>query len=228
MASIELTGEERKLAVVAAVFIAVFLGAEYGLRKFSETYTAELRSENRKLNSDFSKIQKQLSEIVDEERQQQQFVEKYLAYDQQGLIKTPSEAGAAEVEQADEEQRLSWLSRLQEIRSDRKLFKLNYDLSPPEVLDPNFSSYTEGSTVAVRTNSMRMALPLLHELDLLMLINDFYDESDNRFVNTSCSIRRLTSGFELGLNQNLEGECELIWLTVFDPEKIVEEEEAQG
>ena len=151
------------------------------------------------------------------------FVEKYLAYDRAGLIKTPSEAGGEGIEQADEELRLAWLSRLQEIRTDRKFFKFTYDISPPTIVDSQFSEYTKDSSVAIRTNELQVNFAMLHELDVLMLINDFYDDEENPFVNTRCSLYRNTEEreFVLELQENLVAECGMIWITVFDGEKTV-------
>ena len=222
--AIELSDHAKATLIKATVFVAVVIGAQYGADFYAGKYFSSLEQENDKLQNELAEVKSQLARIVDEERQQQLFVEKYLAYDRAGLIKTPREAGGVVIEQADEELRLAWLSRLQEIRTDRKFFKFTYDISPPSIVDPQFSEYTKDSTVAIRTNELQVNFTMLHELDALMLINDFYDNDNNPFVNTRCVMYRNVEDteFVLELQENLVAECSMIWITVFDDEKAVE------
>ena len=229
--AIEFSEQSKRVAVKAVVFIAAIVGGQFGAEFYAEKYFSSLNQKNQQLQNELTEVKSQLARIVDEERQQQLFVEKYLAYDRAGLIKTPREAGGEGIEQSDEELRLAWLSRLQEIRTDRKFFKFGYELSPPSVVDPQFSEYTKDSTVAIRTNELAVSFSLLHELDILMLINDFYDDEENPFVNTRCTLQRnidQDAEFVLELRENLSASCDMIWITVFDGEKVVDTLEEQA
>ena len=220
--AIEISEQSKKVLVKAVAFVAFLFGVEFGAEFYAGSYFDGLEEENQRLQDELTEVKSLLTRIVDEERQQQLFVEKYLSYDRAGLIKTPQEAGGETIEQSDEELRLAWLSRLQEIRTDRKFFKFSYELSPPGIVDPQFSEYTRDSTVAIRSNELRISFNMLHELDVLMLINDFYDDENNPFVNTSCSLERNSEDreFVLELQENLKAECRMIWITVFDDEKV--------
>ena len=225
--AIEVSEQSKRVLVKAVVFIAAVVGGQIGAEFYAEKYFAGLEVENKRLQDDLAEVKSQLARIVDEERQQQLFVEKYLSYDRAGLIKTPRQAGGTAIEQADEELRLVWLSRLQEIRNERKFFKFGYDISPPEIVDSQFSEYTRDSTVAIRTNELQVNFNTLHELDILMFINDFYDAENNPFVNTRCSLSRniRETEFVLELRENLSAQCSMIWITVFDGEKVINTEE---
>ena len=223
--AIIITEKEKKLGVNLAIIIAMCAGSVYGSDYYVEQETAVQRSLNNDLKGEEAEYRKRLSEIQDEERLQNQYVESYLAYKERGLI-VGEEAGdgkSATAIKREEEQRLNLLERLQQIQEDRKFFPVQTSLTRPENLPSSFSQFTEESNVAVRTNQMLIEFKMLHSLDMLMLLGDFYDESTNRFVPVSCSIDRLAEKADasaealLRSEPKLDASCNLVWLTVFDP-----------
>ena len=223
--AIVITEKEKKLAINVAIVIALCAGSVYGSDYYVAQETAVQRSLNNELKGEEAEYRKRLAEIQDEERLQNQYVESYLAYKERGLIvgEEAGDAKSATAVKREEEQRLDLLERLQQIQEDRKFFPVETSLTRPENLPSSFSQFTEESNVAVRTNQMKINFKMLHSLDMLMLLGDFYDESTNRFVPVSCSIGRLDTKGEvnaealLRLEPKLDAECNLVWLTVFDP-----------
>ena len=222
--AIVVSEKEKKLAVKLAIILIVFIGAVYASDYYVgiET-TAQVRTNN-ELSEEEGNYRKRLAEIQDEERLQNQYVESYLAYTASGLI-VGEEIASDDVQalKGEEEQRLGLLERLQQIQSDRKFFNVQTSLTRPENLPSTFSQYTEESNVAVRTNQMQITFEMLHGLDMLMLLGDFYDDETNRFVPVSCEITRTVSAGELNAEALLQptakllAKCDLVWLTVFDP-----------
>ena len=226
--AIVVTEKERKLGINLAIVVAICIGSVYGSDYYVEQDTSVQRSLNNDLKAEEAEYRKRLSEIQDEERLQNQYVESYLAYKERGLI-VGEEAGDAKSATAikrEEAQRLGLLERLQQIQEDRKFFPVETSLTRPENLPSSFSQFTEESNVAVRTNQMEIKFEMLHGLDMLMLLGDFYDANTNRFVPVSCKIQRL-KGQETQEGANaeallrsepkLDATCNLVWLTVFDP-----------
>lgn len=223
MAAPQLSDKEKGLIVKIVILGAVMYGAVWG----SQNWVADFRAAESKLNNELkaeeADFRTRLSQIQDEERLQNQYVESYRNYQEQGLI-----LGSEFVEdeqfasEQDEIRRLALLERLQEIQQNRSLFTVVSRLTQPENLPPSFSEYTAESDVAVRTYLMKIQMPMLHSLDMLMLLNDFYDEETNRFVPVRCSMSRLGeySGNPedlLSADEKLNGECDLVWLTIYDP-----------
>ncbi len=218
--------KEKRLLVVVVIFAAVVVGVVLGGERFVGGYTSEQRAIFTDLESQIADYRTRLSQIQDEERLQNQYVESYIAYKESGLIigedlGLDTQAAA----EADEATRLDLLERLQQIQQDRKFFPVETRLTKPENLPSTFSEYTADSDVSVRTNLMTVSMPMLHGLDILMLLGDFYDRSANAFTPVRC---RLKKGDEpvgesevanklLEIRENIAAECDLVWLTVYDP-----------
>ena len=223
MAKLQITDKEKRLAVKLAVLGAVSFGLVWGGEKYVTQFTSDGRTSNEALKTEENDYKTRLSRIQDEERLQNQFVESYKRYQERGLILGSefSEDSELATEQ-DEIRRLALLERLQEIQQNRKLFSVVSRLTRPTNLPSSFSEYTAESNVAVRTNVMNVTMPMLHSLDMLMFLNDFYDDADNRFVPVHCQMIR-SGGFSdnpdelLNASEKLDGECDLVWLTIFDP-----------
>lgn len=223
MAAPQLSDKEKGLIVKIVIFLGVMYGAVWGSQTWVSQFTAAERNLNSELKEEEADFRTRLSQIQDEERLQNQYVESYRNYQDQGLILgrdyVEDEDFAAE---QDEIRRLALLEKLQEIQQNRSLFRVISRLTQPENLPPSFSEYTMESDVAVRTYLMNVQMPMLHSLDMLMLLNDFYDEDTNRFVPVKCTMSRLgeyTGDPEdlLTADEKLNGECDLVWLTIYDP-----------
>lgn len=221
--AIQITEKEKKILVKVVVLGAVMFGLVWAGERYVNQFTVDERSLNETLRTEEADFRTRLSQIQDEERLQNQFVESYRRYQEQGLILGNQFAEDSEfAAEQDEIFRLVLLERLQEIQRDRKFFNFVSRMTKPSNLPSSFSEYTSDSQVAVRTNLMNIQMPMLHSLDMLMLLNDFYDEETNRFVPVRCAIGRTvtyTGNPEDLLNSDakLSGECDLVWLTIFDP-----------
>ena len=218
-----MTEKEKNIVVKLVILAAIFIGLVYGGERFVQTFTQEERTLFSSLQEEQANYRTRLSQIQDEERLQNQYVEAYSRYRDRGLIYGKEYAPETELAaEQDEIFRLTLLERLQEIQTNRRFFDLVSTMRSPENLPSSFSEFTADSEVAVRTNLMKIEMPMLHSLDMLMMLNDFYDEESNRFVPVECSIVRTaeyTGNTEelLNADEKLLGSCDLVWLTVFDP-----------
>lgn len=234
MADLQLTGKEKHLGVKLAILFGLAYGAVFGAEKLVTQYTADVLSTNNTLKEELASFRGRLSEINDEELLQSQYVDSYNSYRNRNLILGPDVVTNSELAaKLDEEQRLYVLERLQQIKGERKFFEIDYSLSQPDNLPASFSNLTDDSNVAIRSNKMTIKMPLLHSLDLLMMLNDFYDPIDNRFTPVRCTMTfegedRTDNGSDsslLTLKNNIASSCTLVWLSVFDPQLGAPEEE---
>lgn len=112
-----------------------------------------------------------------------------------------------------EEQRLEWVELLKDIRDQRRLIDLSYDISPQRLLD--------GGPVgdfAFHASSMKLELKLLHEEDLTRLLRDLQQQAKALIRVNSCKVERLppTADERADSRANLLADCEIDWLTLRD------------
>lgn len=109
-----------------------------------------------------------------------------------------------------EEQRLDWVELLRDIRESRKLLDLQYEFAPQQALEN-----AGASSYAFKSSTMRMRLKMLHELDLLNLINDLRAQAKAYVRVRSCNVVRTPrGGIAGGETALLNAECELEWITI--------------
>lgn len=114
------------------------------------------------------------------------------------------------------EQRLDWVETIARIKAARRIYRLEYDFAPQRVAD---ASVLPGGPSAggfdVMTSQMRMQVQILHEGELLALIEDIRKSVRALIQLRSCSIERAAAG--TGDRNNpapLKAECTLEWITL--------------
>ncbi len=109
-----------------------------------------------------------------------------------------------------EEQRLEWVELLKDIRDKRRLIDLQYEIAPQRALDA-----TPGSGFAFYASAMKVQLKLLHEEDLIRLINDLRQQARALIQVKSCNVSRLPrGGAESGSHAQLQADCQIDWVTL--------------
>ena len=115
-----------------------------------------------------------------------------------------------------EEKRLEWVELLKEIRDQRRLIDLQYEIAPQRVLDPapaNLASVA--NSFAFYSSSMRLQLKLLHEEDLLRLLDDLRRQATALIQVKACSVTRLPfRAGESGTQGQLQADCQIDWTTL--------------
>lgn len=118
------------------------------------------------------------------------------------------------------ERRLDWIDGIARIKAARRVFKLDYELSPQRLVDP---SILPGGAVAggfeIMSSQMRLHLHLLHEGELLAILGDLTAEAlstvEALVLIRSCSIERLPpGGTDRGSKALLKADCTLEWVTL--------------
>lgn len=115
-----------------------------------------------------------------------------------------------------EERRIEWIERLRQIHGQYNLFSIDYNISQQERYKPSF--LPTGNLVLNRS-VMELKLDMLHEGDLINLLDDLHKNTPP-FMVRDCEISR-PIGVKINMNNltaNLRARCELDWLTLRDPE----------
>lgn len=127
----------------------------------------------------------------------------------------PTYRSLAATGRAGEEQRLEWIDALTRIREQHKLFPINYDIASRRPYNLPAGPSTDALTLSA--SRMELRFGLLHEGDLLTLLNGLRTEAKGFYVLDRCSLTRNNTADPTPQQaENLQGECTLDWLS-FQP-----------
>ena len=182
--------------VVCLVLGGAVLFASYS---YSSDQEREFKNESRKLVS----VRGRYQTIDEEERIIEEFLPRYLALEERGVI--------------GREYRLDWIETLRSASSELRLPELRYTIDTQSVYEAEFPS-AEGA-FEIFVSHMSLDLGLLHEGDLPALIARIERNARGLFRIADCSLTR--TGSDLGLDPtrpHLRANCTLEWLTVRQPD----------
>lgn len=130
-----------------------------------------------------------------------QFMPKYLDLVRQGFI--------------GEERRIEWIDDLRTINQQYKLFGITYSIGAQENYKPPFSLVT--GAFELHRSAMKIETPLLHEGDLLTIVDALATRHLAPFLLRDCVISRIGAKEKNKFVPNLHAGCEIDWLTVTEP-----------
>lgn len=115
------------------------------------------------------------------------------------------------------EHRLDWIEAVRNVAADLELPSLVYELSSRAPYDPEIA-LPEG-VFRVYASEMRLTLGLLHEGDLIRLLERLDRSTSGLHTVTACSLERRSGepDFEPGV-PNINAECTVRWLTIHPPD----------
>jgi hypothetical protein len=114
------------------------------------------------------------------------------------------------------EQRLDWIETIARIKAARRIFKLDYDFAPQRPVE---ASILPGGASAggfqIMSSQMQLRLQLLHENELLTLLDEIRGAVQAMIQVRSCTMERLPPGSgDRGNNAQLKADCTLEWITL--------------
>lgn len=117
-----------------------------------------------------------------------------------------------------EERRLEWVDGLRIIHQQNRLFGINYTISTQEEYKPAFALNV--GPFSLHRSVMKLELSMLHEGDLLTLLNTLDAQQSTPFIVRDCEITRVGAINTSNLAPNLRADCELDWLTIREPQVV--------
>lgn len=138
----------------------------------------------------------QLSRARDEEQEIRDKIARFQALRQHGIL--------------GEERRLDWVEQIRRIKAERKLYDLQYEIAPQQVLE------AAGSHFEFMVSPMHFTLQLLHEEDLLRFLDDLQAAVPAYVRTRRCSIERIAQPMAVteGASPQLTANCDIDWITV--------------
>ncbi len=118
-------------------------------------------------------------------------------------------------------ERLQWLEVLQTTVTENLLPKVSFALAPTAPASSTNTIYTDG-TIGAKVTPMRLEFTVLHEGDLLRLLNDVHTQANGLFSVESCELGRNeehNAGEDASssyVQMNFKGYCELLWYSLAD------------
>lgn len=109
------------------------------------------------------------------------------------------------------ERRLEWVETLRSIKTSRRLLGLDYEIAPQRPLDERRGA-SGGYNFLV--SPMRLEMPLLHENDLLGLLDDLQAQVQALVSVRSCRIERQPVDPSRQNAANLRALCDIDWITL--------------
>ncbi len=115
-----------------------------------------------------------------------------------------------------EERRIEWVEALRQTNLQYKLFSIDYSIGQQEAYKasflPNLGSFTLHRSV------MKLDFPMLHEGDILSLVDGLHAYQTTPFIVRDCTMTRQSKVVNIKtLTPNLRAKCELDWLTLREP-----------
>ena len=112
-----------------------------------------------------------------------------------------------------QEHRLEWVELLKNIRQERRLIDLQYEISPQKLLDGESPAPVGG--YEMMNSAMSAQLQLLHEGDLLRFVDDLSRRAQAQIRVRHCALARLPGQPPgPGPAPQLSARCELDWITL--------------
>ncbi|MDR3298413.1 MAG: hypothetical protein LBU43_00040 [Candidatus Accumulibacter sp.] len=107
-----------------------------------------------------------------------------------------------------EEQRLEWVELLKEIRDQRRLIEIRYEFAPQHALgDAPVESF------GLYASAMKLQARLLHEEDLIHLLDDLRQQARALIQIKRCDVTRRTN-VDDALQGLLQADCLIDWITL--------------
>lgn len=114
-----------------------------------------------------------------------------------------------------EERRLEWIDALRTIHKNQKLFSIKYIIGVQEPYKPAFS--LNAGQFKITRSMMKFELAMLHEGDLLTLLDGLTAEQSAPFIVRQCEMTRQNANIGSSLTPNIQTKCELDWITIHEP-----------
>jgi hypothetical protein len=109
-----------------------------------------------------------------------------------------------------EEPRLEWVELLGEIRDRHRLIEVRYEFSPPRALT---EEKTQAGSFGLYASAMKLQVRLLHEEDLLRLLDALREQARALIQVRRCDMTRLTN-VDNAMEGELQADCLIDWITL--------------
>ena len=143
-------------------------------------------------------VQSRLASANEEEREITANLQQYQALAARGIVS--------------EEKRLDWIDAITAIKNERRLFNIGYSIEPQKELD--YPGFAPRGGVRFVFSRVKLEMQLLHEEDLLNLIDDLAKRGRSYLSVRNCDVQRTERGGGTTLAPRLQAACIFDLITI--------------
>lgn len=190
------------LLVICIAASAVWCGSAYKFREMATLATQAAQANREQAAESVRKIEEEAATI-------RSHMDQYRDLQTRGIIGN--------------EERLQLVEALGRIRERHKLYSIQFDIAQQAVMPLREGEPEDaGPWLSLRSSQIRIVLSLLHEEDLIRLLEELRSVGRGMFVVEECSLSRANTEVVselLKLNENLQASCTILWLTLKSEEQ---------
>ncbi len=189
----------RYLSLPALVALVVIL-AGVGTVIVSQNFMADANADLERAKAERAAIQTKLLRATEEEREIRASLVNYQSMRERGII--------------GEEHRLDWVETVKDIKNQRGLYGLRYEIAAQRPLEyPGFKS---PAGIEFLDSRMKLQADLLHEGDLFDLLADLRARFAPFVIVRSCTVERNAAARPDAYGPHVKADCELDLVTIRD------------
>jgi hypothetical protein len=116
------------------------------------------------------------------------------------------------------ERRLDWIEQLSRVRNELRLAEFSYELSPQHPVERSLlPSGAQAGGLSFMASTVRLNAGLLHEGDLVSLLNDLRERVPAHVSLRSCQLALGDPGTVPAASTTIKANCVMEWITVQSP-----------
>ena len=202
----QLGPKEKNVIVRAALVFVVAVVVPSYLTDEASNYRNTEVSRQQQLQNQRADLQAKLDGIEEQRQLFRRNLESYNRWQERGAI----------TESVDP---VGWLNLMRQIRQQRRLSGISYDFGDNITVSPEGAEYTKEGTANINMIPMRVEMPMLHDMDMFMFLEDLASQADELFFPVSCTLDRLEADFSPVVRNNVNAECHVVWVFMQDPDQ---------
>ncbi|WOV90448.1 MAG: hypothetical protein R1F54_07870 [Candidatus Zeuxoniibacter abyssi] len=201
--------QEKEKRIISKVFIffVVFVVIPNLVSNYVTRYSYDGRNVQKKLQREERDLNVQLESIEDARVKFRKNDVSYRQWREKGAVSKDTRQDPVE-----------WIKMMGQIKKDRRLNVVRFKFGNGFTIPAESSAYTKGSTAEINLLEMELSMPMLHDLDMFMFIEELKARVDDQFFPVQCRITRSQAQFALQIRNNFQGSCNFVWVAIYDPE----------
>ncbi len=183
----------------ALILISISVVTTMLLTYFSYSYRVELQTDYDSEQENFQAIEGKFREANEDKYIIEVYSERFKTLESEGVFVA--------------EQRVDWVDSLQAAIRAMKLSGVKYEVSPQRLYSDNLLQ--DADSIHIYASPVKVEMNLLHEQDMIALLERLERKVMGRFLIESCEMKRAELKFGYYLDRyNLGVSCQLRWLTL--------------
>ena len=186
----------------ALIGLAVAIAVSAATVGITDYYVSGLAAENSQYQTSLNQIRDRYVAAIQERQMVERYWPPYRQLQASGFV--------------GDENRLNWIDLLHLMAAKHRVLGLTYEVLPRAVAAPDQNVNT--GEFQLQGSEMTLRLDLLHEGNLLALLQDLSVQNAGIFNLKSCAIERVQPEITIhSSTSNISAQCKLIWHTIQPP-----------